>query len=156
MIRYQKVGVDPDVIRLLSKLGENYPLASLLLDIENNCITVNKVFYNNALYGILVLRGVINRNGLAELVCNHVIAEDGIDTPFNSILAQTLPEHAAQAGFDKIRVHVGRAGLRNILEKWAGEPKEFVYEKDIRSWKTAAIANHQQHSRQHPHQQTPE
>ncbi len=153
MTEFIKAGIDQDVIRLLRKLGKEYPIASLLLDMENKHITPLKVFENGFFVGILVTRAVRNRRGLTELVCNHVIAEDNIDVAFSDILGRTLPQEAAKSGFDILRIHTGRAGISKMLIKWGGEVKEYIFEKDLTQWKIQEIAKHHQHSKQaHPPQ----
>ena len=155
MIEYLKSGIDIEVLRLLKKLGPDYPLKSLCLDIENKYLSISKVYYDGKLYGILVVRGVRTRKGEWELVCNHVIAEDEIEISFNSILAESLPKYAASCGFEKLRIHSKPGGIERILTKWAGSPKELVFIKDLAEWKTQEIAKALHHNQPQQAQQIP-
>lgn len=153
MITYAKCGIDDVVLRLLGKLGVQYPVNSLILDIENFFITPVKVFYDDKLYGVLIVRADINRRGLRELVVLHVIAEDGIEIHFNNILGTSLSETALKDGFDIIRIHTGRCGIARFLERWGGKPVEQIFEKDLKQWKIQETHN-PQHSSQ-PAQRQP-
>lgn len=152
MIEYKKSGLDEDVLRLLNKLEARFPVKSLLLDIENKLLTVNKVFYDGKLYGILVLRMVTTRLAQVELVVNHAIAEDNIEIHFSNILGNSLADHAFSHGFDSLRIHTGNDGRAKMAQRWMGEPTEFVYTITKEIWKHQVI--HKQSNKQVPAQQT--
>jgi hypothetical protein len=143
------------VIRLLKKLEPEMPLVSLLLDIENEHLTINKVFYDEKLYGILVVRAVRTRQQKLQLVVNHAIAEDDIDVSFNNILGASLPAYVFQHGFDSLRFHTDKLGLHKIAQKWLGNPVEMIYEMEYSQW-AAQTAIQIAHSKQVQRQATTE
>lgn len=130
-IEYKKSGLDETVLRLLAKLEPDFPVRSLVKDIENEHITVNKVFYDGKLYGILVLRGIINRKGAAVLVIDHAVAEDHVAIHFGNIIAESIQQTAKKHGFLKVRQHAHKLGLVRMLEKFYGSPREWVFEIDV-------------------------
>ncbi len=156
MIEYKTSLIDLDVLRLLKKLGDDYPIRSLVLDVENKKIHISKIFYDKKFYGVLVWRIDVNRRGLNELVCLHVIAEENLPESLNSILAESLPTKAKTAGIDIIRIHGDRSGLNRILNRWMGQPVEQIFEMDLRCQQATAIHNQAQHNKQAQAQQTQE
>ena len=139
MIKYKKIGLTEDVVRLLKKLPEHYAIASIMLDIENKFITIHSVSYDKKLYGILILRCETNRKGQAGIVVHHAIAENGIDVSFSNILEESLwaywaafknPKTGEQI-FKWIRQESDRPALSRMLEKRYGKPIVEVFEKDL-------------------------
>lgn len=135
MIEYKKCGLTPYTISLLQKLGEKYPFNSLKLDIENNEITLVKVVGISdeveIFYGLLVLRGIINRRGIKVLVVDHAIACDSIGVSFGNIIAKTIQDFARRDGFERVRQHADNKGLARMLQKFYGESVEEVFEISV-------------------------
>jgi hypothetical protein len=134
MIQYVKSGLDETVVRLLNKLEPDFPARSLIIDIENFHVTVNKVLYDGKLYGILLCRGWRSHKGDLCLEIDHAVAEDGIEIHFSAILAESLFAWVYAHGFDRVFQHSHRPGLARMLEKHYGKAKEQIFSKDLKQW----------------------
>lgn len=147
MIEYRKSNLDDVSIRLLGKLGQDkFPLESVKQMIQNKRATVIKVFYDEKLYGILVVRGINLHCGELCMVIDHAIAEDNIEIHFGSILAESLFNWVANEKFKghyfkHIHQHAHNPALKRILETHYGEAKEFIFKKDVREFKNARRSN---------------
>src|SRR5579862_6836601 len=150
MITYEKAkSISTEDIELLRKLEQNFfPLASIVHNLEKKYCTLLRIYYDSKLYGILVVRGEFRHNGELVLVIDHAIAEDGIEEHFSSILRESLWEFVANEKFNGhsfkyIRHHAHNKGLKRMLERHYGEPREYIFEKDIREFKSEIRPNRQ-------------
>lgn len=147
MIKYGRCGLDEIVIRLLKKLEPDFPAQSVIVDIENNFVSIVKVFYDNKVYGILVIRGEVTHKKELKLVIDHAIAEENLATSFSSILTESLFDFAKDQKFDIIEQRAHKAGLARMLKNSYGEPKEWIFKKELKSWEKgqAQAIHHSQH-----------
>ena len=156
MIEYKKAGISDNFLRLLKKFKAS-PTAyrSVIEDIENKHISVLEVYYDSKLYGVLVVRGEVNREGKLGICILHAIAEDNLDRHLSSILAESLEDWLlslrAENGdqvFFWIRQEADNRIIARMLEAYYGEPIIKVYQKNLESHetrlnrqKTSSIAN---------------
>lgn len=131
-IDYQKVEtVDENIIKLLKKLDGVKPFGILIKEIENKYYSIIQVFFNSKSCGILLIRGEIDFKGNFHLVVAHAIADDNLVKTFSEVLGYSLFEFAKAKGARFIRQHADKKGLCRMLEKYYGDPVEYVYQKDL-------------------------
>lgn len=141
MIEYKKGPIDQEAIELLGKLEQDkFPVNSVLEMIVHKRASLIRVYCDEKLYGILVVRGVILHCGDLCMVIDHAIAEDGIETHFGSILAESLFAFVAQEKFNgqnfkHVHQHAHNQGLKRMLERHYGQASEFIFKKDVREFK---------------------
>ena len=140
-IEYKKCPLDADIIELLGKLEQHrFPLNSVCNEIKSKRADVLKVSYDEKLYGILVVRGVIDHTNDLCLEIDHAIANDHIEEHFSSILAESLFAFVANEkyngqSFVRIRQHAHNPGLCRMLASHYGKPSEWIFTKDVRELK---------------------
>ena len=134
MIKYARVGIDEQVLRLLKKLEPDFPAQSVVLDVENNFVSVVKVLYDEKVYGVLVIRGEMTHKKELKLVIDHAIAEEELSVAFSSILAESLFDFAKEQGFAIIEQRAHKPGLARMLKTHYGEPKEWIFKKELSTW----------------------
>lgn len=134
---------------LLNKLEQHlFPINSVVLSINKKFSTLVRVYYDQKLYGILVVRGVFLHTGDLCLVIDHAVAREGIEIHFSSILAQSLFEFVANQKFNGhyfkcIHQHAHNKGLKKMLERHYGDASEFIFKKDVREFKNENRPNRQ-------------
>ena len=142
IINYRKAdNLTVQDVELLGKLDQSiFPLDPICAAIKQGKLSLLRVSYDDKIYGILVVRGVITSNGDLCMVIDHAIAEDNIKIHFENILKESLWSFVANQKFNgkyftKIHQHAHNKGLKRILERHYGEAKEFIFIKDIREFK---------------------
>lgn len=131
MIDFCKSGLNEQNLALIKKLEKHFPIGSLLVDLENKYLSLLEVKYDSKLYGLLIVRGEFNRKNELVLVCQHVIAVDGLELHFSNLLEQSFPDWLLSKGFSKIRLETDKSGLYIMARKFLGEPKIYVFEKGL-------------------------
>lgn len=113
-VSYTRGYVDDYSLELLKKLKN--PVHTREQIEKENCSLI-KVHKDNALVGILIVRGELSTSQELTLVILHVIAANHIDESFSGLLGKSLRVWANFHGFKYIRIHADRPGLGKLCER---------------------------------------
>jgi hypothetical protein len=138
-IDYRVSGLDKDIERLLLKLEPRYPADMVSLEIAGKFLTPFKIYVAEKLQGIILCRRMRDYEKKEIIIIDHVVSEDYTETNFSEILARSLFIWANALGFDYVHQHADRPALARMLEVEYGQPSEWIFKKDLKSWAKAQV-----------------